>query len=535
MSLTISNAILKNEYGWRDVPQITSTLPITESSLTTIQNWLALQILPNSYTSPVVDMVNYELNQSGAYFTFNGSGISQYTINSVNDWELSSEYSATPYVKAEISEADATGFYYGAYDSTHDATGYPYIAIFAQVDEETGEYVAATMLTLRSTDTSNTQNTHWQFGDIQGGVSVTFNNSMPSLLDSGAIELDKYRREEEDPYNPGGESGEGGGSGTFDNTSEDIGIPDLPSISAASSGFVTLFNPTSSELQNLAGYMWSTFDVDAFKRMFADPMDCILGLSIVPCNVSTSGAIPVKVGNISTGISMHRAASQYVTVNCGSLRINEYWGGYLDYSPYTKAEIYLPFIGTHPIDIDEIMDKSVQVVYHIDILTGSCIAYIKSGGSVLYQFIGQCSSTIPITSNNFGQIVSGALTIAGSIGAMVATGGLSAPLSAGIAAGALSTSASTVMNMKPDIEKSGSLSGSGGLLGVQKPYIIIKRPRQCKPANQNKYTGYPSYITKTLGDVTGFTVIEEIFLDNIPATDSEKDEIMALLKEGVVL
>lgn len=333
-----------------------------------------------------------------------------------------------------------------------------------------------------------------------------------------------------DPYEGGGESGTGGGTGNLDGTGDDIDIPGLPTLSAVDTGFITLFNPSAGELRNLANYMWGDlFDVGTWKKIFADPMDAILGLSIVPVAVPNGGSSAVTVGNISTGISMNKAAAQYVSVDCGTLNVNEYWGAYLDYDPYTKAEIYLPYIGTHPLAVDDIMNKSVHVVYHIDILSGACCAYVKCGGSVLYSFVGQCSCSIPITGNDWTNVVNGALSIAASIGTMVATGGATAPMAA-------ATIASTAVNsMKPSVEKSGSMGGMGGMLGVQTPYLILTRPRQALPARQNTFMGYPSFITMSLGDCSGYTEIESVHLENIPATEQEISEIENLLKGGVIL
>lgn len=334
-----------------------------------------------------------------------------------------------------------------------------------------------------------------------------------------------------DPYVDGdGESTEGGGGGDLDGTGDDIGIPSLPTLSAADTGFITLFNPSTGELKSLANYMWSTgFDIDTFKKLFADPMSAILGLSIVPVAVPNGGSRAVTVGNISTNVYMNLAASQYVEIDCGSINVNEYWGAYLDYDPYTKAEIYLPYVGTHPLSIDDIMGKSVRVVYHVDILSGSCIAFVQCANSVLYSFAGQCSCSIPITGNDWTNVINGALSIAASIGTMVATGGASAPLS-------VAAVASTAVNsMKPTVEKSGALGGMGGMLGVQTPYIILTRPKQAVPKNQNKYTGYPSFLTRELGSLSGYTEIESIHLEGVNATDDELTEIVSLLKSGVIL
>lgn len=334
-----------------------------------------------------------------------------------------------------------------------------------------------------------------------------------------------------DPYADfGGNTEEGGGEGNADGTSDPVDVPNLPGTTAADTGFITLYNPTLAQLKSLANYLWSSgFDLDTLKKMFADPMECILGLSIVPCTVPNSGAVNVTVGNISTGVSMNKATSQYVEVDCGTLNVEEFWGAYLDYDPYTKAEIYLPYIGTHALAVDDIMGKAVKVVYHIDILSGACCAYIKCNDSVLYTFIGQCSSSIPVTGNDWTNVINGVLSIAGNIGMMVATGGASAPMN-------VSNIAATAVNsFKPQIEKSGAMSGTGGMMGIQKPYLILTRPRQALPFEQHKYTGYPSFITTKLSNVSGYTEVEKIHLDNIPATQVEIDEIHSLLKSGVII
>ena len=333
-----------------------------------------------------------------------------------------------------------------------------------------------------------------------------------------------------DPYEGGGISVIGGGTGNFDTSSESVNIPSLPSTTAVSTGFLTLFNPSTAKLRDLASYMWSNplFDLSAWRKIFADPMGAILGLSIVPVAVPTSGNAEVTVGNIPTGIEMPLVSNQYVEVDCGSIQVKEFWGGYLDYSPYTKAEIYLPYCGIHAIDIDDIMEKTVNVVYHIDILSGACCVYVKCDTAILYTFIGQCSSSIPITGDSWTNVINGVLSAAVSVGSMVATGGATAPM-------ALPQLASTVTNsLKPSIEKSGAMGGTGGLLAYQYPYLIITRPRQALSENQNKYMGYPSFVTAELGSLRGYTEVEQVHLENINATDSELKEIETLLKNGVI-
>ena len=344
-----------------------------------------------------------------------------------------------------------------------------------------------------------------------------------------------YTVESYNPYEDGGDSDDGGGGGDFDNTSEDIEVPTLPTSSATASGFVNIFAPTLNQLNQLASYMWSSEFYDNIVKLWADPMNVILGLSIVPVNVPVDDIREVKCGNVSSGVSMYHASTQFVMLDCGTINVNEYWGAYLDYSPYTKIQLYLPYCGTHSLDIDDIMGRSINVTYHIDILSGSCVAFVKSSGkglnSVLYEFSGNVSTQIPVTGENFSRLIQTAISSVASLGSTVATGGLSAPM----AISTIGSLANNVANSKPEIERSGSMSGSTGLMGIQKPYLILTRPKQCIPKNVQKFKGFPSMKFQKLSDVKGFTIISEILLKNITASDEEIAEIKNLLKEGVIL
>lgn len=325
----------------------------------------------------------------------------------------------------------------------------------------------------------------------------------------------------------GGASTIGGGGGDFDNTSQPVDFPELPSISAVDSGFITLYNPTLAQLQELSAFMWSNNFVDNLIKLWADPMETILNLSLVPVNIPSSVNRDVVVGNVSTGINMGQADSQFMYVDCGSINVNEYWGAYLDYSPYTKLSIVLPYVGTHQLNIDECMGKSVHVKYIIDILSGACVAFVKCGKSVLYSFSGNCATNIPVTSANYSRTMQAILSgVTSTVGGAVTGNPVGIASGVGSVAGAIAT-------CKPSIERSGSLGGNVGLLAHQYPYLILERPRQCVPEKQNEYSGYPSFITESLANISGFTVVDRINLKNINITEQEKSELIEILKGGV--
>lgn len=363
-----------------------------------------------------------------------------------------------------------------------------------------------------------------------------------------------------DPYTGGGgASGGGGGTGDFDDTSDIIPIPSLPSVSGLNTGFFTAFVCTQSQLRSVSDYLWTDVisdiidtstglgeKVDALKKMVTSPYDAIMGCSLVPVSPPTGGSKDLKMyGVIDTGITLPYASSRWVEVDCGTLNIHEFWGSYLDYSPYTKTtSLYLPYIGVVSVDIDLIMAKALQVVYHVDILTGICIAYIVVDGSVKFQYQGHCSTTIPVTSSDYSGAIQSGLGLVGNI-ANVVSSGVSGGLSGGLGGATLGavgsaisqapSVASNVMGMKPDIKSGGGVGSSGGILGVQKPFLIIERPKQSVPAFQNGFSGYPCNMTMKLSDLSGYTEVERINLSNISLTEEEKNELLEILQSGVYL
>ena len=367
-----------------------------------------------------------------------------------------------------------------------------------------------------------------------------------------------------DPYYDIPESGPSTPSGTYDfTTSDKINVPALPSLSAVSTGFVSLWSPTEAQMLQLSSFMWNAnpLTIEFWKKIVADPMQLIYGLNIVPLDLNALGMIDstgeVVVGLISTGVSMNHLSGQWVELDCGTVTLDETWSAYLDYDPYTKLEIYLPYCGTHPLRVDDFMPGAVKLKYHIDLLSGACVAILtatksnKHGDtldSVVYQFMGNCAAQIPVTASQYADAVRSVIQLAASIGTMIAgaagagaavaaeTSALPASAGLAISSGAHQASAmvENVMGIKPNVERSGAIGATGGLLSVQKPYLILTRPRQARPEMQNKYTGYPSFITETLGELEGWTQIQAIHLEAIPCTADELSEIDELLKSGVI-
>ena len=335
-----------------------------------------------------------------------------------------------------------------------------------------------------------------------------------------------------DPYGDETEpSGEDGGDGE-DQDDDPVEEETLPLPSVAGHGFCTIYVPSSQELGQMASYLWSgAFDVDQIIKLFSNPMDSILGLSAVPVSLSGTSEQIYLGGVALSNITMPKYTGRTsVKVDFGTATIEERWGSYLDYDPYTEFSIYLPFIGIKPLKADDIMGKTISLMYSIDILSGGCVAYIRpSGGSVLYEWSGQCALQIPVTSRNYDNVFQTAMSVVGAVGAAVV-----APASAPVLSGAVASAAVQAAATKPRIERSGSVNGITGFLGQLRPYIIRTIPEAFIPADQNKFIGYPAYINVDLSSVTGYNEVDSIHLENVTATGAELDEIESILKGGVI-
>lgn len=335
-----------------------------------------------------------------------------------------------------------------------------------------------------------------------------------------------------DPYEEQTDpSGEDGGEGE-DPEDDPVDEETLPLPAVVGLGFATIYVPTQTDLFNLASYLWGgNLDLDSFLKLFANPMDSILGLSAVPLVLSGTYEPIYLGGQLLQGITMPRYTGRTaVKVDMGTATIKERWGAYLDYDPYTELAVYVPFVGIKNIKADDVMGKTIRLMYDIDILSGACIAYIRpEGGSPLYEWSGQCAMQIPITGANWDNIFSTAINTVATLG-----GALFAPASAPVLGGAVASAATQAIAAKPRIERSGAVNGITGFLGQLRPYIIRAIPEAYIPNDQNKFIGYPSYVSVNLGSLSGYNEIASIHLENIPATGDELAELESILKGGVI-
>lgn len=447
-----------------------------------------------------------------------------------------------------INRTCTSAFIYNHSRLYHNGTKYLYVSVVPD------DYIVNGVVNQKYIDTPSdnhlyitmavsTNNDNDTIESITYGVDLLGLNTYNKFFEN--ITTPDYAQKTDDidnPYGEPGTSGPGGGDGGYGDPDEvdPTAVPDLPTASAASTGFITIYNPTNAQLSSLGNYLWSSaFDLDTFKKMYADPMECIISLGIVPCLPNSGGTRNIYFGNIDTGINCTFLSTQYAKVDCGSVNITKYVGSFMDYSPYVKVNLFLPYIGFIHLGTDDIMGGSINVTYHVDVLSGDCIAFIThSSKGVLYSYTGNCLTNVPVTAANYASSLRNYYEAVMGIIPSTANGAMSggaAGAAGGAIAGALSAASNIVLNTKPDFQRSGSLGGSSGIMGVQKPFIIIERPNISVPNKVQHYMGQTSNMTAGLGGLSGMTIVEAVHLEGIPCTTSELAEIESILKTGVIL
>lgn len=295
----------------------------------------------------------------------------------------------------------------------------------------------------------------------------------------------------------------------------------VPPVGKASSLW-SIYNPTLEQVNQFGSWLWSSDFVEQLKKLFSDPMQAIIGLHKVYSPVQTTGQGTIKCGYLDSGVPSKLVSEQYVTVDCGSVDMQEYFGNVFDYPPYTEISIYLPFIGIRQLDPSDVMRSTIFVNYHIDVLTGACLAEVNvqrdASGGTLYTFSGDAAVRYPVSSGSYMGIVSGLIGVATSL-----------------VSGNLLPALGGATRLHTNVDRSGSFTGNSGAMGSKVPYIIISRPQTAMADKFETLSGYPSNTYTPLSACKGFTQVKYCHVENLSATETEKNEIERLLKEGVIL
>lgn len=307
--------------------------------------------------------------------------------------------------------------------------------------------------------------------------------------------------------------------------------PPVVAPTGNASALWSVYNPTQVQLNSFGAWLWSSNFIDQVLKLFNNPMQSIIGVHKIFATPATSGTGNITVGYLSSGVSANLVSNQYTDINCGTVKVSEQFGNVFDYTD-TQIRLYLPFIGIVDLDVSDVMRGSVSVVYHVDVITGACLAEVKitrdGSGGTLYQYAGDAAVRYPISSGSYMGVVAGIASAVGGVASAVMTGGATLPMAAGAIAGGIS-------GAHTQVQHSGNFSGNAGAMGGKKPYLIIERPQTMIAEGFASYQGKGANVRRTVGQMSGYFKFSDVHTDSINgAAESEIEAIRAAMESGVI-
>lgn len=312
-------------------------------------------------------------------------------------------------------------------------------------------------------------------------------------------------------------------------------------------GMVHYYLLTQSEMESLAGFMSN-------PNWTIDYRNCIVSMFIIPNNGTvvfdddTFEPTTVKFrldenNKVDTGISCNRIHN--VVNNHGTIEIPRMNNNFLDYEPYSKYYVYVPFCGVTSLP-DYIAGKEIKVTIYPDVPTCSCTAVISSESRKIATLRGNFGSSIPVTSDGSGLKTAAVINSMANglvgLGEMAAGAGLDNPgLVIGGGMTAISSILQTALTFGQAFGYSVGSSGDTSFFGIgNRCEYYIAYPQWNNPDGEdtNIYGHTYGFVVNKrgiIGDFEGFTVCDNPHVTGFSCTSDEKDEIERLLREGIII
>ena len=331
--------------------------------------------------------------------------------------------------------------------------------------------------------------------------------------------------------------------------------------------------------------------IDSF--LVQNPIDCIVSLKKYPVkNIPNNGTFTnIYYGRYTKGsVAGYGCEADIYTYAFKPTFIAARFGNsFLDYEPYTSAQIYIPYCGAVSLAMCDIINKTLTTVLCVDYHTGQCTGFILSDGLVIETVQGSIAVDVPVTGIQSATIESqlmqaanasrsvrinqafGAIESVGMIGAGAVAGASQAGVSGAAIGGALAfaNSAKKAANLHmqkvqadydlthqpaPQHIIGASSSACGWIIDSNTARLILYYPTggviddanppnfiESKLAEFGSIYGYATLESGTISSYTGLITATQMKLDiiatpnGIPATDPEIDMIRAALSEGIII
>lgn len=316
----------------------------------------------------------------------------------------------------------------------------------------------------------------------------------------------------------------------------DLNTPTLSNVNVFNRSFAV----NSTSVRQLADFLWNADEtkfqeiVKGLALMGENPMNGIIDLRLFPFNValknSATGAENIVIGRTDTGVSGIKLTENVNSlIDLGECTFFTKFKNFLDYEPYTTAQLYIPYIGIVPVSTAEFMGRKISVKMIVDYTTGACTAIVFKDDIPFIYRNGVVGISIPMTGNDSASYAS---TVIGNV-VGGAVGGVSSIASGNI--GGMVSGAEKIYSgfaTGPNYQEASASSPSVATWQPQKCYFIIDRPILNVPKNYGRTIGFACEKTGKLSDFKGFTVISNPEI-NFKCTDTERQYMTNMLQGGV--
>lgn len=232
---------------------------------------------------------------------------------------------------------------------------------------------------------------------------------------------------------------------------------------------------------------------------------------------------------------------------------NKRYNSFLDYEPYTKYQIYLPYSSEGFIDIDlnTYMGKTLHIDFSVNFATGECMYDFRVDNDVIEIHNGKCAVDLAFSQSNKNEIARNLLLTGINTTSRIMGVGANASYKTGLrntsknigefteiqmGQVALGSTVDVVNDLHTKFTKNMESSGFLDFTKPQSIYLIKSFPNVVYPTTYNHEYGRPCAKSLHLYDCTGFTKVATCKLEGFTtATREEVKEIEILLKEGVIL
>lgn len=314
------------------------------------------------------------------------------------------------------------------------------------------------------------------------------------------------------------------------------------------SGVLDYYAMTRAQMQAFANELYSSTLWNNIKDQFTNARDSLVSCIWLPMTGYGSGSSSVHIGRevMTFSNNVAKVQDRIYTFSSGNVSVSfsALSGGagsamtYLEKEPYAIGELYLPFVGWVPVDMDLMSyAKSIEVDGYVDILTGDIVYKVRYGGAWVSTFSGNCATKIPVSGASVDGIgvASGTLTAIGGLvaaGIAAGTGGTSAAITGGLTAaggGAIAAARSAALHTMVNGNNSSAIAVR---LSTDAAVLIHQYvPAETTLTAYQSEQGMPYFEVATISSLSGYVKCNNASVD-IAGFPEEKDAVNAYMNSG---